>query len=288
LGFSCGERPNTHPPHQPTKPTKPPNPTPQGFPSWQVLLVDLRCHGDSAAAAGARAAPAPHTVDSAARDVLELLRERKMFPQMLIGHSFGGKVVMSMARQFGVAALPRPVQVWVLDTLPGEVRAGSGADGAADHPAQLISALQRLPLPIPSRAALIDYLTKQGFSLGVSRWMTTNLRPADGAADGALTWAFDLDGIADLYQSYEDTCLWDLLKAPPQGLRLDFVRATQSNFRWSGHTESEIAAAGHRVHPLEASHWVHADNPQGLFNILAPTFGPTDFHMQRPTAQAAR
>jgi len=250
--------------------------------------VDLRCHGDSAAAGGSAPAPAPHTVDSAAKDVLQLLRRRRMFPQMLIGHSFGGKVVMSMARQFGVASLPRPVQVWVLDTLPGEVRAGAGDDGAADHPAQLIAALQQMPLPIASRSALIDYLTRRGFSLGVSRWMTTNLRPVAGAADGSLTWSFDLDGIADLYRSYEDTCLWDLLRAPPQGLKVDFVRATQSSFRWSGQTEEAIAALGHRVHPLDASHWVHTDNPQGLFNILAPSFGPVDFHMQRNTVRATR
>lgn len=65
----------------------PANPFPlQGFPTWQVLLVDLRCHGDTAAAAAAPPA-GPHTVDVAAADVLALLRARRMFPQMLIGVS---------------------------------------------------------------------------------------------------------------------------------------------------------------------------------------------------------
>lgn len=54
----------------------------------------------------------PHTVESSARDVLQLLRDLRMFPHMLVGHSFGGKVVMSMAHQFG-QRLPRPVQVRV-------------------------------------------------------------------------------------------------------------------------------------------------------------------------------
>ncbi|KIZ01414.1 hypothetical protein MNEG_6543 [Monoraphidium neglectum] len=144
----------------------------EGFPAWQVLLVDLRCHGESAAAAGGAPAPGPHSVDAAARDILELLRARRVFPHMLIGHSFGGKVVMSMARQFGGgggARLPRPVQVWVLDALPGEVRAGGGVDGAADRPGELIAALQRLPLPLAGRADLIDYMTARGFSLPVAR-----------------------------------------------------------------------------------------------------------------------
>ncbi len=34
----------------------------------------------------------------------------RLFPHALIGHSYGGKVAMSMAAQFG-AQLPRPVQV---------------------------------------------------------------------------------------------------------------------------------------------------------------------------------
>ncbi len=113
----------------------------QRFPSWQVLMVDLRCHGDSApltppgsgphkcvrtqhdelsarplrphATLTPALLPGPaHSVASASADVLGLLRQLKLFPTMLIGHSFGGKVVMSMVQQFGGSgALPKPVQV---------------------------------------------------------------------------------------------------------------------------------------------------------------------------------
>ena len=82
----------------------------QMFPSWQVLLADLRCHGQSAHMGPVT----PHnSVESAAADVLELLRHLRLFPEILIGHSFGGKVIMSMADQFGRIGprLPRPVQV---------------------------------------------------------------------------------------------------------------------------------------------------------------------------------
>lgn len=83
----------------------------QAFPSWQLLLVDLRCHGESAG--HPTLSSLPNTVDGAAADVLNLLRQLKLFPEALVGHSFGGKVVMSMADQFGRKAprLPRPVQV---------------------------------------------------------------------------------------------------------------------------------------------------------------------------------
>jgi pimeloyl-ACP methyl ester carboxylesterase len=80
----------------------------QAYPQWQVVLVDLRCHGESHWQHGRP--EGQHSVDSAAADVLALLRQLKLFPNTLIGHSFGGKVVMSMVQQFG-ARLPRPVQV---------------------------------------------------------------------------------------------------------------------------------------------------------------------------------
>lgn len=83
----------------------------QGFPGWQVLVVDLRCHGESAALGTLPGEP--HSVHTSAGDVLALLRQLKLFPEVLVGHSFGGKVVMSMAEQFSniTSRLPRPVQV---------------------------------------------------------------------------------------------------------------------------------------------------------------------------------
>lgn len=46
--------------------------------------------------------------------MLAVLRDLRLFPHTLIGHSFGGKVVMSMVQQFGSSRLPRPVQVRVM------------------------------------------------------------------------------------------------------------------------------------------------------------------------------
>lgn len=261
----------------------------EGFPTWQVLVVDLRCHGESAAAAGGHAAVGPHTVDSSARDVLNLLRALRMFPHMLVGHSFGGKVVMSMAHQFG-ARLPRPVQTWVLDTVPAEVPEGAGggpAGAALDHPRALIEALQQLPEPIESRNWVLDTLLHQGFTKPVAQWVTTNLRPAPGTQQ--LRWTFDLDGIAEMYDSYEAASMWELLQQPPQGLSVDFVRAEQSSFRWEGGVVDNIEALGHRVHLLrDAGHVVHQDNPKGLFDIMSSSFGVVDLHLERAKAGTRR
>ncbi|GFR51573.1 hypothetical protein Agub_g13911 [Astrephomene gubernaculifera] len=256
----------------------------EGFPGWQVLLVDLRCHGESAALP--TRPHGPHGVAAAAGDVLALLRRLRLFPHVLIGHSFGGKVVMSMVQQFP-QRLPRPVQVWVLDSLPGRVRSGGGGPDGRDHPGDLIELLRGIPMPVASRSEVIDRVVRAGFTPGIAQWVVTNLRPVEelsGAAQGrsgagssnssGLSWTFDLDGIAQLYRSYEETQLWDLIKQPPQGLKLNFVKAERSTFRWGGPDEAAITTAGHGVHLLPASgHWVHADNPLGLYDILAPSFG---------------
>lgn len=45
----------------------------------------------------------------------------------------------------------------------------------------------------------------------VLQWMTTNLKPVEdvnGSKNPGLSWVFNLDGIASMYQSYEDTNLW--------------------------------------------------------------------------------
>ena len=152
----------------------------------------------------------------------------------------------------------------MLDTVPGDVFADGG-----DHPRDVINFVRALPMPLASRTELVTALTGAGFTQAGAAWMTTNLTPTP---DGRLRWAFDIEGIAEMYRSYEATDLWPLVESPPLGARIDFVRAERSAFRWSGPDQERIEAAGARVHLLrDSGHWVHIDAPEGLVKILAPT-----------------
>ncbi|ESQ38563.1 hypothetical protein EUTSA_v10028731mg [Eutrema salsugineum] len=243
------------------------------FPTWQFLLVDLRCHGDSASLKKR----GPHSVASTASDVLKLVGQLRLTPRVLVGHSFGGKVVLSMVEQ-AAKPLPRPVRAWVLDATPGKVRAGGDGE---DHPRELISFLRTLPKVVSSKREVLNALIKEGFSNDVAQWVITNLRPT-GPSCSSFSWTFDLDGISQLYQSYEDTNLWNFVENLPRGVHVNFLKAERSLHRWALedlqriHAAEELASeegGGVEMHVLEdAGHWVHTDNPDGLFRILSSSF----------------
>ncbi|KMS99711.1 hypothetical protein BVRB_1g021440 [Beta vulgaris subsp. vulgaris] len=247
----------------------------KSFPMWQFLLVDLRCHGDSAS----NKKGLPHTVAAAARDVLNLVAQLRIVPRVLVGHSFGGKVVLSMVEQ-AAKPLARPVKVWVLDATPGKVRPGGHGE---DHPAELISFLRRMPEKVPSKQYVMDALVQEGFSKDVAQWVATNLRHSGPLGIGSsFSWVFDLEGISEMYHSFEETNLWKIIEDVPRGVHVNFLKAERSLHRWALedirriHAAEEFAAdegGGVQMHVLEdAGHWVHADNPDGLFKIISSSF----------------
>eukprot|EP00262_Sarcandra_glabra_P017641 TRINITY_DN6101_c0_g1_i1.p1 TRINITY_DN6101_c0_g1~~TRINITY_DN6101_c0_g1_i1.p1 ORF type:complete len:190 (+),score=52.53 TRINITY_DN6101_c0_g1_i1:83-652(+) len=177
--------------------------------------------------------------------------------------------------------LPRPVRVWVLDATPGKVR--PGGDGE-DHPAELISFLSQMQKQVSSKREVIDALVKEGFSKDVAQWVVTNLRQTSlpGSSSPIFSWVFDLNGISEMFKSYEEMNLWKIVEDVPQGVHVNFLKAERSLHRWALedlqriHAAEELAAdegGGVQMHVLEdAGHWVHADNPDGLFRILSSSF----------------
>jgi hypothetical protein len=116
---------------------------------------------------------------------------------------------------------------------------------AAVH-VELISNLgvQNVALPVESRQMSSDSVREQGFSDGLVSWMASNLVPdiSTNAAKGQLTWAFDIDGATEMYDSYRATCSWDLLAAPPDGVTVNVLRAGNSD-RWDKAMLAKLDAA---------------------------------------------
>lgn len=80
---------------------------------WRLVLIDLRNHGRSAEIEGLLP---PHNMENAAKDLADLVKaEGWDWPDVVIGHSMGGKVALQFAQscangQYGDnASLPKQV-----------------------------------------------------------------------------------------------------------------------------------------------------------------------------------
>lgn len=160
----------------------------------------------------------------------------------------------------------------MLDSVPGKVNNENG-DGEVE---KVLETLQNLPLSVPSRKWLVNHMMELGFSKSLSNWIGSNLKKS-GEHE---TWAFNLEGAVQMFNSYRETDYWSLLEHPPQGMEITIVRAENSD-RWDPDViqrlESLAAREGNgsegkvSVHVLpKAGHWVHVDNPKGLLDIVAP------------------
>ena len=218
-------------------------------PEWEWVLADLRGHGDSPSGTP------PHTLQQCAQDLLEL----GPF-DMVVGHSFGGKVALSYA-----AITPHPLEdVWVLDTNPGITNEDVNRMGTQDI-GRVLGALLEIPLPIPSRDHLVATLQNQGFSTSLSLWMTTNLKPVD---DG-FTWRFDLQTVHALLRDYLIVDHFPTLVSPTYTCHLVRAERTAWPVEDVSRLETLASHAGFNYHVLENSgHWVHVDAPAALATLL--------------------
>lgn len=63
--------------------------------AWRIVLVDLRNHGKSAEIG----LPPPHNLENAAKDLANLVKaEGWDWPDVVMGHSIGGKVALQFVQ----------------------------------------------------------------------------------------------------------------------------------------------------------------------------------------------
>ncbi len=220
-------------------------------PDWGVLLIDLRQHGASQGFAP------PHTIAAAAHDLGQLEQASGMPASALLGHSFGGKVALRRTQD----APPALRQVWIVDSTPQAAEPQGSAW-------QMLQVVRSLPARFDTRDALIAALTAEGVAGATAQWMATNLERRD---DG-FYWRFDVDALEALMRDFFRSDLWNVVKAPPPGVELEFVKAESSSVL-SGAVLArlmKVTSNGQvHVHRLSGGHWVNADNPDGLVELLS-------------------
>src|SRR5690554_3592287 len=220
-------------------------------PEWGAVLVDLREHG------GSRGFPPPHTLEAAADDVSELLDSLRIRADAILGHSFGGKVSLMLARRHADAV----GQLWIMDSTPS-------AREFRGQAAEMLKILRRHPGPFASRDEAIDALVGEGVSRPIAMWMATNLEPAGDE----LRWRIDFDVMEALLEDFHRSELWDVVESPAPGHELRFLQATRASVL-TEEDAARIEAAGRAtgrvfLHRVEGGHWLNADNPDALVALL--------------------
>lgn len=224
-------------------------------PDWGFVLVDLRAHGLSTSA------PPPHTLLAAAEDLVRLQRHLSLPIQGVLGHSFGGKVALALADIFPV----RLDQVWVLDSQPG----ANHAELTSARTAAVVRMLEEMPAILPSRERFVEIVEERGHNRTFAAWLAMNLR----RTDAGYQLRVDMTAIRALFESYYDTDLWHVVTHHEKAHDMNFVVGGKSDVLTAADrarlAEADRTAPHVTVHTLaDAGHWVHIDDPEGLFAIV--------------------
>jgi pimeloyl-ACP methyl ester carboxylesterase len=224
-------------------------------PSWTTWLVDLRGHGRSP-----KATEEP-SLEAAARDIVRLAARAAQPLGAVVGHSFGGKVALELARIGSIESLEHVV---VIDSVPGNRQPIRGGDSAL----AVIAALQSLPRTFETRSAFIEALVEKGKPRDIALWLAQSLKK-DG---DRLRFMLDLEEIRALLLDYFARDLWPVLEHPPRSARVHLVIGDRSDSYAPADRERVLAIAASNsnvtVDVLPAGHWVHVDDPDGLLRTL--------------------
>lgn len=227
-------------------------------PRLGACLVDLRLHGES------KPMPAPHSIEAAANDIVELSKSFDEPVKSILGHSFGAKVALKYCER----AQPNLLHAWLVDFTPW-----AREKNAASQTYDILSLMTSLKDEhFDSRDEFIFILTKQGIAKATAAWLAMN-----GKTDGhGFHLHFDAVGLRSLLDDYFDVDLMPLLEqSEGKAVKIHIVLGGASSLLNDHDRDRLIKLAS--LHPTrittqiikEAGHDVHMDCPDQLLKLVA-------------------
>ena len=211
--------------------------------NYLVVTPDLRNHG--------RSPHVPtHTYPEMAEDLRAFMEAHWMFGASVVGHSMGGKVAMQLALSHPDAV----ERLVVVDIAPG---------GAEDNHSSIFDALLRMDLSkMGSRKEAETYLAERISDAGTRQFLLKNITRED---DGRYTWKMNLPVLWEHYRDILAPVGGGMFDKPAlfiRGSRSDYIKDSDFPLIKSLFPQAEVVTV------QDAGHWVHADKPEELLNIL--------------------
>lgn len=212
---------------------------------YTVFIIDQRNHGRSPHLD-------EHNYQLMAEDLHDFMNANWMYEANILGHSMGGKTAM----QFAMLYPDMVDKLVVVDIAPKAYVGGHET---------ILEALETLPLnDLENRKAADAFLAQKIDNFGVRQFLLKNLTREK---TGAYRWKMNLAVLIENYQAIlsniatEDTFDGECL----------FVRGQKSAY-----IKDEDFDLIHRTFPqaqiatiANAGHWVHAEQPQALFEEVS-------------------
>ena len=226
---------------------------------FEVFVVDQRNHGQS-----------PHSPEhdypSMREDLREFMDLQGIRKAVLIGHSMGGKTVMSFAE-----AWPDRVQALVsVDIAPRSYRNLALVSRSAANHASMIDAMKKIDLSkIDSREDADRALALSIGSDRIRSFLLKNLRREQG---GAFQWRINLEAISNNLEAIFEGMDREAIAARGgiSGFPALFISGGNSDYiRTTDHQIiRDIFPSAEVVSIQGTGHWVHAEQPTLLVKTL--------------------
>ena len=226
---------------------------------FEVYVVDQRNHGQSPHSE-------IHNYPALREDLREFMDGQGIGKAVLIGHSMGGKTIMSFASEW-----PERVQTLIsVDIAPKSYRSLALASRSAANHSNMIDAMLAVDIAGAESREEIDQALRP--SIGSERIRGFLLKNVRRDPEGNFSWRINLQALNDNLEAIFEGMDMDAIKARGgitgfpvlfiSGANSDYIRAQDHHLI---HTIFPVAEV---VTIPGAGHWVHAEQPALLVKTI--------------------
>ena len=215
--------------------------------NFTVYLPDLRNHGKSGH-------DADMTYESMSNDIVHMIKEVWSLDRVhLLGHSMGGKLALAINEK-------HPELIDHLYVLDISSRVYSGGHET------ILNAMRDLDLSQVQKRSDAGNLLSEGIPDQMVRQFL--LKNVVRTAEGSYEWRIGLTNLIESYDNLQIAIDLDLGRSTPMSL---FYGSKSKYIRPEDIENFKDAFKQIQVYPFQAGHWLHAEHPNKVVEILKET-----------------